>query len=64
MTPAQVRDWGAVLGAAGCAFLSWRYDAAFMARPENQAAFSEVAIALAGLPRRSCAGTRVVSLSP
>jgi hypothetical protein len=54
MTPAQVRDWGTLLGPAGCALLSWRYDSDFMAKPENQAALSEVALALAPLPRRPC----------
>ena len=58
MTPEQVREWGAVLGPAGCAFLSWRYDSQFMAKPENQAAFAEVAITLAGRPRPSCAAGR------
>jgi hypothetical protein len=63
MTPDQIRDWGTVLGPAGCAFLSWRYESDFMAKPENQAAFSEVAILLAGMPRRSCGASRAASLS-
>ncbi|MEO7476331.1 MAG: hypothetical protein ABIY46_13455, partial [Gemmatimonadales bacterium] len=54
MTPTQVRQWGVELGREGCAMLSWRYDNAFMAVPENQAALSEVAITLAGLPRPPC----------
>jgi len=54
MTPDQIRDWGRLLGQAGCAMLAWRYDAAFMAKPENQAAFSAVAITLSGLPRTPC----------
>jgi hypothetical protein len=54
MTPDQIREWAAVLGPAGCALLTWRWDGDFMASIENQAALSEVAIALAGLPRRSC----------
>jgi hypothetical protein len=54
MTPENVREWGGVLGPTACALLSWRYDATFMAKPENQAAFSELAIALSGLPRRPC----------
>jgi hypothetical protein len=58
MTAQQIRDWGKVIGQAGCAMLTWKYDAAFMARPDNQAAFSDIAITLAGLPRTSCAGTR------
>lgn len=58
MTPDQLRDWGKILGRAGCALLSWRYDAAFMGKPENQSAISEVAIALANEPRTSCRATR------
>ena len=54
MTPENVVEWGSVLGPSACALLSWRYDATFMAKPENQAAFSELAIALAALPRRPC----------
>jgi hypothetical protein len=54
VTPAQLRDWGKLLGPAGCALVSWRYDAAFMAKPENQAAISDVAITLSSLPRTSC----------
>jgi hypothetical protein len=54
MTPEQVRDWGKVLGRAGCALLSWRYDAAFLAKPENQSAISDVAITLSSLPRTRC----------
>jgi plastocyanin len=54
MTPAQVRDWGKLLGQAGCALLSWRYDGTFMGKPENQAAISDVAITLSRLPQVSC----------
>lgn len=57
MTPAHVREWGKVLGPAGCALVSWRYDTVFMAKPENQAAFSDVAIALARLSRTACVRT-------
>jgi plastocyanin len=55
MTPAQVRDWGKFLGQAGCALLSWRYDGTFMAKPENQAAISDVTITLWRLPQAPCA---------
>jgi hypothetical protein len=58
MTPEQLRDWGKVIGPAGCAMLSWRYDGAFMGKPENQAALSDVAITLSTLPRTPCRGTR------
>ena len=54
MTPDQVRDFGLTLGTAGCAMLSWKYDATFAAKPENQESFSAIAIALATLPRPRC----------
>jgi hypothetical protein len=54
MTPAQVREAGMVLGPAGCALSMWRYDAAFMANPENQRAFKDVAARLATLPAKAC----------
>jgi hypothetical protein len=54
MTADQVRQWGKLLGQVGCALFAWRYDAGYFAKPENQSAFSEVAISMADLPRRRC----------
>jgi hypothetical protein len=54
MTPQQVRDYARVLGPAGCALLMWRYESAYMAAPENQAAFQDVASMLSSAPRKSC----------
>jgi hypothetical protein len=54
MTPAQVRDAGMVLGPAGCFLTGFRYDSAFMAKPENQQAFMEVIAVLSALPPTSC----------
>jgi plastocyanin len=54
MTPAQVRAFGLTLGPAGCAMLNWKYDSNFAAKPENQEAFSTIAVALAALPRPRC----------
>ncbi|HET9464046.1 MAG TPA: PKD domain-containing protein [Gemmatimonadales bacterium] len=54
MNPTQIRDWGRTLGQAGCAMLGWRFDAAFMGNAENQQAFSDVAMTLSDLPRKSC----------
>jgi chitodextrinase len=54
MTAAEIREWGKVLGQAGCALLAWRYSAAFVGKPENQAAFSEVALTLSDMPRTQC----------
>jgi hypothetical protein len=57
MTAQQVRDFGKVLGAAGCALLMWQYDSTFMTRTDNLQAFSDVASLLSTLPAKSC--TRV-----
>ncbi|MFL5475433.1 MAG: hypothetical protein ACJ8A6_07025 [Gemmatimonadales bacterium] len=54
MTAQQVREWGTTLGSAGCAMMMWKYDDAFMASPENQQAFRDVAAVLASLPAKSC----------
>ena len=47
MTAQQVREWGTILGSAGCGLMMWQYDNAFMADPENQQAFRDVAATLA-----------------
>ena len=57
MTPAQVLEYGPILGPAGCAFLMWRYDPGFMAKPENQQAFTEVAGRLATGSAKTCRRT-------
>jgi hypothetical protein len=54
MTADQVREFGNVLGEAGCAMLMWRYDTAFMADPDNARAFKDLAARLGSLPRKSC----------
>jgi hypothetical protein len=54
MTAAQVRDFGKTLGQAGCAMLSWKFDKDFVAKVENQEAFSDIAITLSRLPRIRC----------
>jgi hypothetical protein len=54
MTPEQVREWGILLGTSGCALTMWRYDAEFMANPENQRAFKDVQSRLSTAPARSC----------
>jgi hypothetical protein len=64
MTAAQIRDWGKMLGAAGCAMLMWRYDSVAIGRTDNVLAMRDVAGALATVPRRACvreAGQRVLS---
>jgi hypothetical protein len=54
MTPEQVRNFGQVLGQAGCGLLMWRYDSEFMANPDNQQAFRDIASRLASVPGRAC----------
>ena len=54
MTPAQVRDYGSLLGPAGCGLVMWRFDSIFMANPDNQRAFRDVGQVLAGAPSKAC----------
>jgi hypothetical protein len=54
MTPQQVRDFGLVLGPAGCGLNMWRYDATFFANSDNRAAVQVVADSLAKLPWKGC----------
>jgi hypothetical protein len=54
MTAQQVRDWGIVLGSAGCALTMWWYDDAFMADLANQQAFKDVADRLATVSNKGC----------
>jgi hypothetical protein len=54
MTSDQVRTYGRTIGPSGCALLMWRFDAAFMSKAANQAAFRDVASLLNSKPRPSC----------
>jgi hypothetical protein len=55
MTPEEIRDWGALLGSAGCGGLYlWRYDSEFVANTANQQAFKDLKAKLSTLPVRSC----------
>lgn len=54
MTAQQVRDWGQLLGPAGCGLFMWRYDDAFAARVDNQEAFKAVGARMATVPSKSC----------
>lgn len=54
MTPAQIKEYGLVLGPAGCALTMWRYDATFMENPENRRAFQDVGARLATLQWKPC----------
>jgi hypothetical protein len=54
MSAQQVREWGTLLGSAGCGLMMWKYDDSFMANTANQQAFRDVANTLASLPAKSC----------
>jgi hypothetical protein len=54
MTPEQIREWGLILGPAGCGLFMWRYDDAFIASPDNQVAFRDIAATMAGQPTKTC----------
>jgi hypothetical protein len=55
MHASQVRDWGKILGVAGCALLMWRYEDVFMAKLDNQESFKAVAERLSTVAPKSCA---------
>jgi hypothetical protein len=54
ITAAQLRDFGSVLGPAGCGLLMWRYDQTYMSRSDNKQAFADVAALLASQPAKQC----------
>jgi hypothetical protein len=54
MTAQQIRDFGLILGPAGCAFTMWRYDRDFFNDSANKASFAEVADSLAKVPAKVC----------
>jgi hypothetical protein len=49
-----VRDWGVILGSAGCALTMWRYEQAYFADATIQTAVKTVGESLAKLPRKPC----------
>ncbi len=57
MTPDQVRIWGSTLAVAGCAMNVWKFDQAFVEKPENLQAFNQIAAAAAGVPGPPCRRT-------
>jgi hypothetical protein len=54
MTGSQVKEWGRVLGTAGCGLSLWRYDKAFMSKSSNVSALRDLAGFMARTPGRSC----------
>jgi hypothetical protein len=54
MTAQQLRNFGLVLGPAGCAMMMWMYNSDYMANPDNRLAFKEIADRLASTPGKVC----------
>ncbi len=54
MTPTQVREWGRALAGYGCTLQMWRYDATYMSKWANLAAFRDLASVLLSKTPRSC----------
>jgi hypothetical protein len=54
MTAQQIRDFGLILGPAGCAFTMWRFDREFFNDSANKASFADIADSLARVPARVC----------
>jgi hypothetical protein len=54
MTPQQVRDWGLLLGKAGCGLYLWRADDQFMANSANLQSLRDLASGLGAAPRKGC----------
>ncbi len=57
MTPAQIKSWGSTLMSSSypCAFISWKYDAAYLAQREIKEALGSLAEKARNRPRVSCA---------
>jgi hypothetical protein len=54
MTPQQIKDFGYLIGPAGCGLVMWMYKDDMMADPLYQTAFRDVATRLSGLPSKPC----------
>jgi hypothetical protein len=54
MTPQQVRDWGLLLGKAGCGLYMWRADDQFMANSANVQSLRDLAAGLGAAPKKAC----------
>jgi PKD repeat protein len=64
MTAQQIRDWGKALAPSSCALMTWTFDAAYLTKPGNQAAMSDVALFASGLSRRPCTTSRAPNTPP
>jgi hypothetical protein len=59
MTAEQVESWGSVLLSSSypCAFISWRHDPAYLAKPGMQAAMSTLRARAQSRPIKTCQGS-------
>jgi hypothetical protein len=54
MTSQQVRDWGLLLGKAGCGLFMWRADDQFMANSGNIQSLRDLSSGLGAMPKKGC----------
>jgi hypothetical protein len=54
MSAAQIKEFGQVLGSAGCGLTMWRYQSGYFDALDIQAAFKVVSDSLAKLPGKGC----------
>ncbi len=54
MSAAQLRDWGKTLGSVGCGLIMWKYERAYIDKPEIQGALRDIAESLARVPGKPC----------
>lgn len=65
-TATQVREWGSALlnGSYACAFISWKYDAAYLEQTGMKAAMDFLAEKAQTRPARTCRGTTLSTTEP
>jgi hypothetical protein len=54
MTDIQLREWGTLLGSAGCGLLMWQYAGTYFGSALNQSAFRDVKAAIGGRNPAPC----------
>ena len=54
MSAQQVKEYGEVLGQAGCALNMWRYEREYFVRSDIQSAVRDIAATLGRLSRKPC----------
>jgi hypothetical protein len=54
MSASNVRDWGKVLGPAGCGLVMWKYESTFMSKSANITALKDLAAYMRNTSGRPC----------